>query len=68
MNVTAHQEKKKNEETKTSKKKQEKKEDKRQILKKLYAALLQSFRRQHGEKTKGSACANWDPREGQQSL
>ena len=45
---------------------QEKREDRRPILKKLCAALLRSFRGQHGEKMKGSARGNWDPRECQQ--
>ena len=63
MNVTAHQEK----ETKKGKRGAgEKKENRRPILKKLCAALLRSFRRQHSEKIKGSARGNWDPREGQQ--
>ena len=41
----------------------------RPILKRLYAALLQSFRGQHGEKmvcVGGNAQGNWDPREYQQ--
>ena len=44
---------------------QEKIEDRQLILKKLRAALLRSFRGQHGEKL---VCVrgNWDPREGQQ--
>ena len=42
-----------------------KKKNRRLILKKLCAALLRSFRGQHGEK-KGSAWGNWDPQEGQQ--
>ena len=41
-------------------------ESRRPILKKLCAALLQSFRGQHSEKKKGSAQGNWDHREGQQ--
>ena len=41
-------------------------EDRRPILKKLCAALLRSFRGQHGEKMKGSDWGNWGPREGQQ--
>ena len=48
---------------------QEKREDKRSILKRLRAALLRSFRGQHGEKmvcVGGSTRGNWDPREGQQ--
>ena len=40
------QEKKKNEETKTGKKKRE---DRQLILEKLCAALLRSFKKQHGE-------------------
>ena len=46
---------------------QEKRErrNRRPSLKKLCAALLQSFRGQHSEKMKGSARGNWDPREGQ---
>ena len=43
-----------------------KRENKRPILKKLWAALLRSFKGQHSEKMKGSARGNWDPREGQQ--
>ena len=43
-----------------------KSENKRLILKKLCAALLQSFRGQHSEKMKGSAWGNWDPWEGQE--
>ena len=43
-----------------------KKENKPPILKKLCAALLQSFRGQHSKKMKESARGNWDPREGQQ--
>ena len=34
-------------------------ENRRPILKKLCAALVQSFRGQHGEKMKGSARGNW---------
>ena len=68
MNVTAHQKKEKNEETKTGKRKAGKKRNRRQILKKLCAALLRSFRGQHGEKMKGSARGNWDLREGQQQF
>ena len=45
---------------------QEKREDRRPILRKLRAALPQAFRGQHGEKMKGSARDNWDPREGQE--
>ena len=48
---------------------QEKREDKRSILKRVRAALLQSFRAQHGEEmvcVGGSVWGNWDPREGQQ--
>ena len=46
MNVTTHQEKEKNEETKMGKRGQENGErgNRRPILKKLYAALLWSFR------------------------
>ena len=66
MNVTAHQEEK-NEETKIGKRKaREERVNRRPILKKLCAALLQSFRGQHSEKMKGSARGNWDPREGPQ--
>ena len=43
----------------------EKRENKRLISKKLCATLLRLFRGQHGEKMKGSARGNWDPREGQ---
>ena len=43
-----------------------KSENRPPILKKLCAALLQSFRGQHSEKMKGSARGTWDPREGQQ--
>ena len=43
-----------------------KRENKQQILKKLCAALLWSFRGQHSKKMKGSAQGNWGPREGQQ--
>ena len=43
---------------------QEKRENGRPILKKLCAALLQSFRGQHIEKMKESARSNWDPRKG----
>ena len=43
-----------------------KSENRRPILKKLCAALLQSFRGQHSKKMKGSARGNWDPWEGQQ--
>ena len=46
MNVTAHQEKEKNEETKKGRKR----EDEQPILKKLCAALLQSFRGKHSKK------------------
>ena len=35
-------------------------------MKKLCAALLRSFWRQHSEKMKESALGNWDPRESQQ--
>ena len=51
MNVTAHQEK--NKETKTGKRKQA------TDFKELCAALLWSFRGQHGEKMKGSAWVTW---------
>ena len=44
----------------------QKRENRRPILKKLCAALLQSFREQHGKNMKGNARGNWDPREGQQ--
>ena len=64
MNVTANQEKEKNEETKTGKKSAG--EERKQILKKLCAALLRSFRGQHSEKMTESAWGNWDPRKGQQ--
>ena len=64
MNVTAHQEEKKNEERKKSRRK--KSENRQPILKKLCAALLQSFRGQHSKKMKGSAQGNWHPWEGQQ--
>ena len=47
MNVAAHQEKEKKEKTKTGKRKAE---ETRPILKRLRAALLQSFWGQHGEK------------------
>ena len=45
---------------------QEKRErgNRRRISKKLYAALLRLFSGQHGEKIKGSALCNWDPRGG----
>ena len=69
MNVTAHQEKEKNKETKTGKRRggeKRRRENRRPILKKLFAALLRSFREQHSEKMKGSARGNWDPREVQQ--
>ena len=57
MNITTHQEKKKNEEANTGKRKPG--EERKQVtdFKKLCAALLQSFREQHGEKMKGSAGA-----------
>ena len=45
-----------------------KRENRRLILKKLCAALLRSFRRQHSEKMKESARGKWDPREGQQQF
>ena len=45
---------------------QEKRENGRPILKKLCAALLQSFRGQHSKKVKESARSNWDPRKDQQ--
>ena len=41
-------------------------ENKRPILRKLCAALLRSFKGQHSEKMKRSACGNWDPRVVQQ--
>ena len=41
-------------------------ESRRPILRRLCAAILRSFRRQHSEKIKGGARGNWDPREGQQ--
>ena len=47
-------------------KEKRKRENRPPILKKLCAALLQSFTRRHSEKMKGSARGNWDPREGQQ--
>ena len=62
MNVATHQEK--NE--KTFKRKAG--ED-RQILKRLHATLLRSFRGLQQQKNglcEGSAQGNWDPREGQQ--
>ena len=60
MNATAHQEKKK-EETKMGVSKAG--EDRRTILEKLCAALLRSFRGQHGKKWfEGSARGNQDPR------
>ena len=64
MNVTAHQVKEENEETKKAREEQEKRkrENNRPISKKLFAALLQSFREQHSEKIKESARGNWDPR------
>ena len=40
--------------------------DRQPVLKKLCAALLQSFRGQHGKKIKGSAWGNWEPWDGQQ--
>ena len=43
-------------------------ENRQPILRKLCAALLQSFRGQHSKKMKESARGNWDPREGQQSF
>ena len=48
---------------------QEKKEDKRSILKRVYAAFLQSFRGQHSEKMVCvglSDRGNWEPRKSQQ--
>ena len=66
MNVTAHQEKEKNEETMMGKRKAGEERRQLPILKKLCAALLQSFRGQHGKKMKGSAHGNWDFRKGQQ--
>ena len=61
MNTTTHQEKEKNEETKKGRRK--KSENRQPILKKLCAALPQSFRGQHSKIMKGSAWGNWDPRE-----
>ena len=63
MNVTTHQEKEKSEKTKTGKRKAG--EERGQAI---CAALVRSFRRQHGEKM---VCArgcpdNWDPLEGHQ--
>ena len=66
MNVTSHQKKEKNEETKTIKRRAGKKEDRRPILKKPWAALLQSFRGQHGKQMKRRGRGNWDPWESQQ--
>ena len=47
---------------------QEKRDDRRPILKKLCAALLRSFRWQHGEKmvVRGECPGSWDFLEGQQ--
>ena len=53
MNVTAHQGKK-NEETKTGK--EEAGEDRRPILERLRAALLRSFKGQHGENMVRGKC------------
>ena len=64
MNVTANQEKEKNQETKTGKRRAG--EERKQVLKKLCAALLWSFKGQHSEKMKDSVWGNWDLREGQQ--
>ena len=52
INVTAHQKKKKNDETNKGKREvgEKKRENKLPILKKLCAALLRSFKRQHSEK------------------
>ena len=59
MSVAAHQEKQKNEKTgkteageerRQAKQRQEKREDRRPTVKKLHAALLRSFREQHGVK------------------
>ena len=53
-----------------SRERQEKRED-NPILKRLCAALLQSFRGLHDKKNglcEGSARGNWDPREVQQSF
>ena len=63
MNATAHQEKEKNEETKTGKKRagKERRENRQPVLKKLCAALLRLFRRQHSEKRMGSARGNCNP-------
>ena len=57
MNVTAHQQEEENEETKKGKRGAGKTKKRKQAtdLKKLCAALLQSFRGQHSEKMKGSA-------------
>ena len=63
MNVTAHQQKEKNEETKAGSRKTG---NRQPILKKLCAALLQSFSGQCGKKINGSAWGNWDPRKGRQ--
>ena len=62
MNVAAHQ-KGKNEKTKTGKRKAG--EDRQPILK-LRAAILWSFRGQHGKKwfERGEFPGNWDPKEG----
>ena len=57
MNVIAYQEEKNRDEY------GQERENRRPILKKLCAALLRSFRGQHGEKMKGSA---WDRWKGQQ--
>ena len=43
-----------------------KRENRQSIMKKLFAALLRSFREQHSEKITGSARGNWDPWKGQQ--
>ena len=66
MNVAFHQEKK-NEKTKKGMKKAE--EGRRQILEKLYATLLRSFRGQHGEEMVPGECrGNWDSWESQQQF
>ena len=63
MNVAAHQEKERNE-TKMGKKKAEE-SSQATDSKKLSAALLRSFKGQHGEKM-DCARSHWDPREDQQ--
>ena len=67
MNVTAHQERRMRRQRRAREgQTKRKREKKRPILKKLCAALLQSFRGQHSKKIKWSARGNWEPREGQQ--